>query len=202
MSRHALPLALVPLALVALGLAGCRSYPPLATVPSVDLGRFAGDWYVIAHIPASLEKDAYNAVETYAPPEDGVVETTFTFREGGFDGPEKTYTPRGYVRDDGTNATWGMRFFWWWPFRFEYRVILLDDDYTRTVIGRTKRDYVWVMARTPSIPPAELEELLRFVEEQGYDRSEVRIVPQRWPGKSEASAESTGRATRDGAMGV
>ncbi|MGD8680168.1 MAG: lipocalin family protein, partial [Lysobacterales bacterium] len=134
-------------------LAGCQaSLPPLETVDHVDLERFMGDWYVIANIPTFIEEDAYNAVESYRLEDDGTVATTFTFRKGGFDGPEKEYHPRGYVLDRQTNALWGMQFIW--PFKGDYRIIYLTDDYSVTVIGRNKRDYVWLMARSPTLPEA------------------------------------------------
>jgi apolipoprotein D and lipocalin family protein len=52
--------------LIAVLLSGCGAkLPPLKTVASVDIQRFMGDWYVIANIPTSIEKEAYNAVESY-----------------------------------------------------------------------------------------------------------------------------------------
>lgn len=174
MTRPFLLTAAAPL-LLALGCA--TAGPPLPTVERVELERFMGDWYVLAHIPASIEEDAWNAVETYRLAEDGTIETTFTFREGGFDGPEKRYTPRGFVRDRGTNATWGMQFVW--PFRAEYLVVHVDEGYRTTIIGRSKRDYVWIMAREPVIPEAEYEALVRKTGERGYDLSKLRRVPQR-----------------------
>jgi apolipoprotein D and lipocalin family protein len=101
--------------LVLLPLLGCQTTNTIHTVPSVDLNRFMGDWYVIANIPTFIEKEAYNAVESYRLAEDGTIETTFKFNKGGFDGPLKTYNPRGYVRDEKSNAVWGMQFFW--PFK-------------------------------------------------------------------------------------
>lgn len=161
-------------------LAGCATAKPvMPTVGHVDLARFSGDWYVIAHIPASLEKNAYNAVESYRVADDGTIETTYTFREGRFDGERKRYTPRGFVRDRATNATWTMQFIW--PFRMEYLVIFLDEERGLTVIGRTDRDYVWIMARRPQIPAEEYERLAAFVGERGYDVSKLRRVPQQWP---------------------
>ena len=56
----------------------------------------------------------------------------------------------------------------------------LDDDYTQTVIGRQKRDFVWVMARTPTIPEEDYEKIMSFVESLGYDMSKVQKVPQQW----------------------
>lgn len=164
-------------ALVILG--GCQSAPrpPLATAPKVELERFMGDWYVIASIPTFIEKGAHNALESYRLAADGTIETTFTFRAGGFDGPQKRYTPRGFVVDRDSNAVWGMQFLW--PIKADYRIVYLAPDYSQTVIGREARDYVWIMARKPEIPETDYARLAELVRRQGYDVSRLRKVPQR-----------------------
>ena len=167
-------------------LASCSSvsHPPLAHVSRVDLARFMGDWYVIASIPTFLEKDAHSAVESYRLAPDGTIETTFTFRAGGFDGKTKRYNPRGYVLDRESNAVWGMQFVW--PVKADYRISYLDERYTLAVIAREKRDYVWIMARAPQIAQADYERMLEFVAAQGYDVARIRKVPQRGPVSSAA----------------
>ena len=168
---RALLCALLPLTLL-----GCGTTPPLRTVDYVDIPRFMGRWYVLASIPTFLERDAYDAVESYQLAADGTVETTFTFRRGSFDGPVKTYEPRGYIESE-SNAVWGMQFLW--PFKADYRVIYLDDDYETTIIGRQKRDYVWIMARRPVLPDREIDALIDHVAAAGYDPVEIVRVPQR-----------------------
>lgn len=162
----------------ALLLAGCQTPAPMEPVEYVDLERFMGDWYVIANIPTFVEKDAYNAVESYRLDDDGTIATTFTFNKGGFDGKQKTYNPRGFVRDTESNAVWGMQFVW--PFKGDYRIIYLDEDYMVTVIGREKRDYVWLMARTPDLPESDYQRAMAAIERAGYDMSQVQRVPQKW----------------------
>ncbi len=160
-------------------LAACASRgPEMKTVEKVDLERFMGDWYVIANIPTFLEKGAHNAVETYSLNDDGTINTTFVFRDGGFDGTKKEYNPKGFVKDDGSNALWGMRFIW--PIKADYRIVYVSDDYSTTIIGRNKRDFVWIMARTPEIPDADYERLVAFIETFGYDVSQIQRVPQQW----------------------
>jgi apolipoprotein D and lipocalin family protein len=149
---------------------------PIHTVEHVDLDRFMGDWYVIANIPTFIEKDAYNAIETYRLDDDGTVATTFKFNKGSPDGPLKTYHPRGYIRDKASNAVWGMQFIW--PFKAEYRIIFVSEDYSKTVIGRSKRDYVWIMAREPAISDDEYASITNFLQEQGYDIKDLQKVPQ------------------------
>lgn len=151
------------------------------TAANVELPRFMGDWYVLAHIPTSEEKDAWNAVESYRL-RDGtndVVDVTFTFRQGAFDGPLVKMRPTGHVSEDP--AVWGMKFYWWQgPFRFEYLVVDLDPSYQVTVIGRSARDYVWVMARSPTLPESEWARVTEVVRTAGYDPARLRRVPQRW----------------------
>ncbi len=152
------------------------SHGPIRTESYVDIKQFMGDWYVIACIPTMFETEAYNAVESYELKPDGRIATTFTYNKGGFDGPRKTMTPTGFVEDDPSNAVWGMQFIW--PIKAEYRIVYVDDAYSETIVGRTKRDYVWIMARTPQISEARYQHLVNIVADQGYDISELRKVPQ------------------------
>ncbi len=169
---------LVGVVSLAIMLSACSSAPTIPTAKSVDLPRFMGDWYVIANIPTWPERDAYNAVESYKLDPDGSIATTFTFRKGAFDGPEKVMRPRGFVTDTESNAVWGMQFVW--PFRSEYLVAHVDPAYTETIIARSSLDYVWIMARTPEIPAADFERLKRKVAGLGYDVAKLQKVPQRW----------------------
>lgn len=157
----------------------CTSLPPLKSVEHVDIKLFMGPWYVIACIPTYIEKKAYNGVETYRLDPDGSIDTVFTFNKGGFDGPQKRYNPRGFIVDSTNNSIWGMQFIW--PIKAEYLITYLNADYSQTVIGRNKRDYVWIMARTPQIPEEDYQRLVKELAAQGYDLTKLRKVPQRWP---------------------
>ncbi len=170
-------LALAALAVIALSACAAKG-PEMKTVDYVDLDRFMGSWYVIANIPTFLEKEAYNAVETYSLNTDGTIATTFTVRKGGFDGKEKQYNPKGFITDSTTNALWGMRFIW--PIKADYRIVYLDESYQTTIVGRQDRDFVWLMSRSPSISEKEYERLVAFIKSIGYDTSKLKRVPQQW----------------------
>ena len=157
--------------------AGCaNAKPTIKSVDAVDLPRFMGDWYVIAHIPSRTERDAYDAVESYTLDAEGRIRTTFRFRNGGFDAPLQTMKPVGTVVPGTNNAVWGMQFVW--PIKAEYVIVDLAPDYSRTIIGRSKRDYVWLMARTPRLSDAELQAAIARIAAMGYDTSKLRMVPQ------------------------
>ncbi len=157
-------------------LCACQARPPLTTASRVDLPRFMGDWYVIACIPTYIERQAFAPKESYQLDPAGRVRTVFTYRHGAFDGPVKRYTPVGYVQAEGNGAVWKMQFIW--PFRADYRIVYVDADYTMTVIGRQKRDFAWIMARTPQISEADYDRLRSLLASEGYDTGKLRKMPQ------------------------
>lgn len=165
---------------LAAALTGCAGIPdglqPVAVVPHVDLPRFMGDWYVIANIPTFLEKGAHNPKDSYRLDADGTIATTYNFNADAADGPVKHYESRGFVLDPATNAVWGQQYVW--PIKADYRIAWLSPDYTETVIARDRRDYVWIMARTPTIPDADLARLTAFVASQGYDTGKLQRAAQ------------------------
>lgn len=150
--------------------------PPVELVPQVDLPRYMGDWYVIANIPTFVEKGAFAAKESYRLDADGTVATTFAFHADAFDGPLREFHSRGFVMAPG-NAVWGQQYVW--PFKADYRISYLADDYSQVVVTREKRDYVWIMSRTPTMSEADLQRLIAFVGKQGYDVDKIQRVPQR-----------------------
>ena len=169
-------------------LAGCQasSAPePLRAIDRpIELERFMGDWYVIAHIPTFIEDEAYNGVQNYRLAEDGTIATTYTFNEGGFDGPRKTYYPRGFIHNQQTKAEWRMQFAWpLWnkglPAKAAYLITYLDDTYETTIIGVPDRSYVWIMARTKTLTEKRYQELVAWLAQSGHDVTTLRRVPQR-----------------------
>lgn len=175
-------------AAAALLIAGCAVSPPtIPPVKQVDLQRFMGDWYVIGNIPTRPERNAFNAVESYTLQPDGRIDTRFRYREGAFDGPLKTMNPVGSVVPGTGNAVWGMQFIW--PVKAEYVIVDVDKDYQLTIIGRSDRDYAWIMARTPSISEPVYEAAVLRLKTLGYATDNLRRVPQRWPEDAAAGAK-------------
>jgi apolipoprotein D and lipocalin family protein len=159
-------------------LAGCQTAPtkpPIRTVPQVDLQRFMGDWYVVAHRPTVVEKAVFNAVESYSLNTDGTIGTTYKFNQGALDGKVKKYSMRGIVVNTATNAEWAMQFAG--PMKADYKIVYLDDNYQEAIIGRDQRDYVWILTRSPNISPTDFDALLSRVRNMGYDINQLRQIP-------------------------
>ena len=150
--------------------------PPVDAGGDLDRARCREDGYVTADAPTPPEKGAHNAVESYERLGDDKIGVTFAFNEDSYDGERKTMTPTGFVSEQ-SNAIWGMRFIW--PFRADFRVLYVDDAYRTTIIGRQKRDYLWIMARRPQVSEDTLQRLIQVAADRGYDTSRIQRVPQR-----------------------
>lgn len=165
-------------------ISGCASkQPPLPTPDRVELESFMGRWYVHGYTPILVDKAAHNAIEHYRMDADEKIQTTYQFRDGGFDGELKTYTPVGWVHEAGSNAEWRMQFIW--PFRAAYIILHVDADYTETIIAHPKRKYAWIMSRSQDLSEADYERLLAKLEAVGYDPAIVQRLPQDWSGETE-----------------
>jgi apolipoprotein D and lipocalin family protein len=150
----------------------------LKTVEYVDIEKFMGDWYVISNIPTFIEKRATNALESYRLNNKGEIETTFTFHEDSPEGDKKIYKPKGFIKNNKTNAEWRMQFLW--PFKMPYLIIDLDENYNYTVIGVPNRKYVWIMSRKPSLDSKIYSIIIDKLKQVGYDIKQIKKVTQEW----------------------
>ena len=168
-------LAAVPVGLL---LGACSVMPPeqFPRMDSVNVDRYMGGWFVIAHIPPGVVSDSYNNIERYQRGEGNRINTVYTYRDGGFDGEAKRMEPTGFVLDEGDGAVWAMQFIW--PIKMEYTIAYVDAAYETTIVARSKRDWVWIMARRPQIDEATYQGLVQRVEALGDDISHLRKVPQ------------------------
>jgi len=188
-----------------LGACGGVALKPDSTVPlakPVDLARYMGDWYVIAHIPTERDASSHNAMENYTLNADGSIATTYRNRLGGFGGEQKLMTPTAFVVPDSGNALWGMRFeipgtSIPWPPHYEYRVAHVEPaagnaPYAVTIIARSQKDFLWLFSRSPTLSDADLARYIKLIASWGYDVSKLARVPQQWPNPADGSLPELG----------
>jgi apolipoprotein D and lipocalin family protein len=162
---------------------GSAMKPLQAMDKKIELGKFMGSWYVLAHIPVFVEKNAHNAVETYAwEPAYKRFSVHYKFNEGSLDGKENNSYQRGWVHNAKTftdlRVSPKLPLFGYTPLRLPYIITDLADDYTTTIIGYPSRSYLWIMSRTPSVSEAEYSKLIDKAVGMGYDAAQIRKVPQ------------------------
>lgn len=174
-ARHTLLLA--ALALSAAPATGAFAEPaPLATVPAVDIARYAGLWYEIAAIPMWFQRNCLgDTTARYTPNPDATIDVLNRCRTR-----EGSDEARGLARvvDTRSNARLEVSFFsilGWRPVWGDYWIIALAPDYSWAVVGGPKRRYGWILARTPALDDATLATIRQRLEALGYDPS--RFVP-------------------------
>lgn len=150
--------------------------PPLAAVPEVDLQRFAGDWYLVAQIPTRLDRNAFDASASCRVDANGGLDATVRFRKGGWNEPLREIRLKARARD-ASNAVWSVQLVW--PFQSECRIVDLAPDYGRAIVGRSKRDHAWILARTPALPEPDVQRCVRLLRDLDYDVGLLVRIPQR-----------------------
>ena len=158
----------VPLLLLVV--AGCPAvdetlFPPLETVSTVDIDRYAGKWYEIAKYPVVFENGCVDVTADYTVLEDGTVRVVNTC--GSTDGGSRDIVGSATVTDPATNAKLNVSFFG--PFGAPYWIIELDEDYQYAVVGDPSREFLWILSRTPSLDDATLSGILDRLPDRGYD---------------------------------
>lgn len=151
--------------------------PPLPTVPSVDLARYAGAWYEIALLPNRFQKQCVADTQARYRLEGDRVEVLNRCRLA--DGRVDDIKGRAKVVDGSGNAKLRVSFFW--PFYGDYWVLALDADYRHVLVGAPSRQYAWVLSRTPQLDETTLQTLLDRAAELGFDKAAFQRTPQTQP---------------------
>lgn len=143
--------------------------PPLETVVHVDLDRYLGLWYEIGRYPNSFQEGCLDSTAMYTARTDGDIDVLNSCRDER-DGRVREARGRAWVVDP-SNTRLKVSFFW--PFRGDYWIMDLGQDYEYAVVGTPNRKYLWILSRTPSMHPEVLAKILKDVERQGFDRDKL-----------------------------
>ncbi|MCE2943958.1 MAG: lipocalin family protein [Lysobacteraceae bacterium] len=152
-----------------------RPMPPLSPAPSVDLPRFMGTWYVIAHVPYFFEEGKVATRDEYRLRADGRIDNDFVYKER-FGDDDKRWRGVSTVIPGSGGARWKVQFVW--PFSTELVVVHVDDDYRGAALVTPDRKLAWVFGREPTMESSRYEALLDRLAAQGVDRNALRPVPQ------------------------
>ena len=151
-------------------LAGCVSGPKVDNTPvsALDLNRYLGEWYEIARFDHSFERGVEQAKANYTQNADGTIKVV---NSGIKNGKPKTAIGKGKTTD--TPGLLRVSFFG--PFYADYRVMLIDKEYTYALVGSGSADYLWLLSRTPELSETAKSELLAEIAVQ-VKRRHRRIV--------------------------
>lgn len=148
----------------------------LVTVPQVDLRRYMGTWYEIARYPNSYQDGLVGVVVHYELDGGGRIRVRNTGRQGSLHGELTESRASAWVTCERSRSKWAVRFFW--PFTADYWIIDLGQDYEYAVVGQPSRKYLWIISRTPTLPPQTMRGIAERLRRQGYDPRRLELTPQ------------------------
>jgi len=143
-------------------------------VASLDLSRYLGTWYEIARFDHSFEKGMNYVTAEYILRDNGKIEV---LNSGWKDDKSKTARGKAKQPDPKSNpALLKVSFFMF--FYSDYRILMLDEDYSVALVGSSSDKYLWILSRTPSLPQSTLDRILAEARRRGYDTSRLIWVNQ------------------------
>lgn len=154
------------LAVATLLLSACAHRPAIDSqpMPQVDLARYMGRWHEIVRYPHRFERGCREVTADYALRPDGRLDVLNSCRKG--EPPAlKTARATGWSVHPSASRL-KVRFFW--PFSGDYWIVGLDPDYRWVMVGSPRKDYFWILARQPTLPPALEQELFERARALGY----------------------------------
>ena len=150
---------------------------PLETVPYVDLERYSGLWYEIASYPQRFQRGCHKTTAEYSISERGHVVVVNRCNKDSIDGRQSSIRGKAFVKKNSGNAKLRVQFFW--PFRGDYWIIDLADDYSYAVVSHPNRNYLWILSRTPEMDEKIYSGILGRLKDQGFDLDILQKTIQR-----------------------
>lgn len=178
------PLTLTPVLCVALWMAGAARADDAAlrTVPALDVPRYMGTWYEIAKYPNRFQKKCVKDTRAdYQLLPDATVRVTnrCTLASGEVDEAVGAARQVGDARSPKLQVRFAPQWLAFLPWVWgDYWVLDLDPEYQLVAVGEPRREYLWILARTPTVNPRALEELVARLEKQGFDARKLVPSPQ------------------------
>ena len=154
----------------------------LTTITSLDVPRYLGTWYEIAKYPNSFQKKCVaNTQANYSLLADGqlqvvnrcvqangqISEAVGAARQLGETGSPKLKVRFAPAWLSFIPAVWG-----------DYWVIDLDPAYQLAAVAEPKREYLWILSRTPKVDNTSYQALLGRLTEKGFDINKLENSPQ------------------------
>lgn len=146
---------------------------PLDTIAALDVPRYMGVWFEIAKFPNAFQKKCVrNTRATYRLEADGGVQVTnrCALADGGISEAVGAARQVGGARSAKLEVRFAPAWLAFIPAVWgDYWVIDLDPDYQLVAISEPRRQYLWILSRSPRVEPGAYAALLARLARQGFD---------------------------------
>lgn len=154
-----------------------KAQPP-ETVDNVDLDKYKGRWYDIASYPAWFQKDCRCTTAEYelVPGKNYIRVINRCIKYKNNKSKISVARAKAFPVKGSGNSKLKVQFFW--PFRGDYHIIGLAEDYSWAVVGHPERKYLWILSRKSSVTSSTYSTILDLIRQKGYDVDKLQLTPQ------------------------
>lgn len=158
-----------------LSLTSCTGVPKgISPVDNFNLPKYLGTWYEIARLDHSFEKDLTHVTAEYSTTENSGLKVLNT----GYNSIKKkweTAEGRAYFVNDNTQGHLKVSFFG--PFYGSYVIFKIDEhNYQYAFVTSYKKDFLWLLARTPKIDNEVKNDFIKTASNLGFDTNKLIFV--------------------------
>ncbi len=155
----------------------CSVGPPsgVTAVDNFDINRYLGTWYEIARLDHRFERGLDHVTAQYSLRDDGGVNVV---NKGFSPLKQRWQQSSGKAYFLGAPQAGALKVSFFGPFYGGYHVIALDPDYGYAMVSGPNRDYLWILARTRTLPEATRGKLLEQAARLGFAVDQLIWVNQ------------------------
>lgn len=147
--------------------------PPPNVVASVDLKRYVGRWYEIARLPNSFQEGCTNTTATYSLKSEGKVHVLNECDKPRENGSSKHKSIEGSASVvKGSNGS-KLHVTFLWPFKGDYWVLELADDYSYAAVGSPDRNTLWILSRSPKMNDGVYRGIVSRLRADGFETDKL-----------------------------
>jgi apolipoprotein D and lipocalin family protein len=147
---------------------------PIPTVKELNLMKYLGLWFEIGKLPQREQRQLTHVTARYHLDEKGILRVHNT---GYRNGKKVGIRGKAWIRDCKTPGALYVQFFW--PFKGEYNVIKIAEDYRYAVVVGNSKESLWILARERTLPKEDLREILDFLKAHGIDTKRILKTNQK-----------------------
>lgn len=151
--------ALCTTLLFILTLGACAGAPRDVTpVTGFEVDRYLGKWYEIARLDHPFERGLSNVTAEYSLRDEGGIRVV----NSGYNAEDDEWSQaEGKAFFVGAEDTGMLKVSFFGPFYGGYNVIGLDkENYEWSLVAGPNRAYLWILARSPELPPTVRQRLI------------------------------------------
>ena len=161
---------------------GQGSDTAVKTIPSLDVQRYMGTWYEIAKYPNWFQRKCASSTKAvYSSRTDGTLKVMNSCKtaEGELTEAEGTARQIGAKDSPKLEVRFAPAWLSFMPMVWgDYWVIDLDSQYQVAVVSDPRREYLWILSRTPQLDKKVYEDVLQRIQNQQFDIRKLELTKQ------------------------